>query len=83
MRKRWIIGILCVALTALAVGCTKKTNQNAAVTAQKTKDESGIAFFMTGRNTYQDADGNTKTNFRFLIENRDPKDIGWTHAIFG
>lgn len=83
MRKRWIIGILCVALAALAVGCTKKTNQNAAITAQKTKDESGIAFFMTGRNTYQDADGNTKTNFRFLIENRDPKDIGWTHAIIG
>lgn len=83
MRKRWIIGILCMALAALAVGCAKKTDQNAAVTAQKTKSESGIAFFMTGRNTYQDADGNTKTNFRFLIENRDPKDIGWTHAIIG
>lgn len=83
MRKRWIIGILCVALAALAVGCAKKTDQNAAVTAQKTKDESGIAFFMTGRDTYQDADGNTKTHFRFLIENRDPKDIGWTHAIIG
>jgi len=83
MRKRWIIGILCVALAALAVGCAKKTDQNGAVTAQKTKDESGIAFFMTGRNTYQDADGNTKTNFRFLIENRDPKDIGWTHTIIG
>ena len=47
MRKRWIIGILCMALAALAVGCAKKTNQNAAVTAQKTKGESGIAFFMT------------------------------------
>lgn len=83
MRKRWMIGILCVALAASASGCAKKAGPDAAVTAQKTKDESGIAFFMTGRDTYQDADGNTKTHFRFLIENRDPKDIGWTHAIIG
>lgn len=78
-----MIGILCVALAASASGCAKKTGTDAAITAQETKEESGIAFFMTGRNTYQDADGNTKTNFRFLIENLDPEDLGWTHAVIG
>ena len=83
MRKRWMIGILCVALAASASGCAKKTGPDAAVATQKAEDKSGIAYFMTGRNTYQDADGNTKTNFRFLIENLDPEDVGWTHAVIG
>lgn len=83
MRKRWMIGILCVALVASASGCAKKTGPDAAVTTQEAEDKSGIAYFMTGRNTYQDADGNTKTNFRFLIENLDPEDLGWTHAVIG
>lgn len=83
MRKKWIIGILCVALAASASGCAKKTGPDAAVATQKAEDKSGIAYFMTGRNTYQDADGNTKTNFRFLIENLDSEDLGWTHAVIG
>lgn len=83
MRKRWMIGILCMALAASASGCAKKTGPDAAVTTQEAEDKSGIAYFMTGRNTYQDADGNTKTNFRFLIENLDPEDVGWTHAVIG
>ena len=83
MKKRWMIGILCVALAASASGCAKKNGPDAAVTTQRAEDKSGIAYFMTGRNTYQDADGNTKTNFRFLIENLDPEDLGWTHAVIG
>lgn len=78
-----MIGILCMALAASASGCAKKTGPDAAVTTQEAEDKSGIAYFMTGRNTYQDADGNTKTNFRFLIENLDPEDVGWTHAVIG
>lgn len=83
MRKKWMISILCMALVASAAGCAKKTDQDVAVTTQETKDEPRITFFMAGRNTYQDAAGDTKTNFRFLIENQDPEDSGWTQAIIG
>lgn len=44
MRKKWISGILCVALTALAIGCAKKNDQNAAVTAQKQRASPGSHF---------------------------------------
>lgn len=82
MRKQWMIGMTCLALAVSAAGCAKKPATES-VTASEEEKTLQVNCYVTGRNTFKDSAGNTKTAFRFLIENQDLANEDWTALFTG
>lgn len=83
MRKQWVIGMTCLALAVSAAGCAKKQAGNQEVTATEETKTLQVGCYVTGLNTFNDTDGNTKTAFRFLVENQDLANEDWTALFAG
>lgn len=83
MRKKWIIGMMCLSLAVSAAGCSNKSDVQPSVAATDEEKTLQLNCYVTGCNTFKDSEGNTKTAFRFLIENQDLANGDWTALFSG